>query len=87
MDELKKGKNKQSQKNQCKLSSHCFMGVFICLFALRIIRANSALKRNKQLSTLVSSLLNMHAFLSFQIDQHITMIISITNGLLIDLLK
>jgi hypothetical protein len=53
-----KKKMKPGKKNQCKLSSHCFMEDSLCPFALMQTRANSALKRDKQPSTLGSSLLN-----------------------------
>jgi hypothetical protein len=87
MNELEEWKFlKRAKKDQCKLSSHCFMDVCLCLFALRITRANSTLKRDMKLSTLGSSLLKNHAFLFFWIDQHITMMIPIANGLLMALL-
>jgi hypothetical protein len=76
-----------NQKKGKKLNRAKKIKDFLCPFSLRLTRAKSALKQDKQPSTLRSSLLNNQSFLSFEIDQHMIMIIFIAKGLLMALLK
>jgi hypothetical protein len=60
--------------------SHDFISGTNLSFALWITKANSFLNMILQCSTDGSSLLKSHPFLSFQMHQHITIIISIAKG-------
>jgi hypothetical protein len=70
----------RKRKDQLRLWSHDDIYGLSLSFALWIIKAKSFLDMIKQYDTDKSSLLKIHPFLSFQIDQHISTIISIPKG-------